>query len=95
MKWKHVKQQWPSVQAEVKRTWGRIDEADLAMIHGDRDSFTRILAQRYGYEQADAQQKLDAFVDRLGAETESRDRVTWFSRQLQKCWGHVHASRRR
>ena len=94
MKWNQVKRQWPSVQAEVKRTWGRFDEADLAMIHGDRDSFTRVLAQRYGYEHAEAQQKLDAFVNRLDPESEGHSGRTWFSRQLQKCWGHIHVSHR-
>ncbi len=69
MKWNQVKQQWPTVQAEIKRTWGKFDEDDLAMIHGDRDLFTRILANRYGYDPVDAQQKLDAFIDRLGPES--------------------------
>ena len=46
MNWKQVKQQWPSVQAAVKRTWGRIDEDDLTRIHGERDAFTGILAQK-------------------------------------------------
>ena len=94
MKWSQVKRNWPSVQAEVKRTWGKIDEIDLAMIHGERDSFTRVLARRYGYEPEDAQQKLDAFIDRLAPETKTRVRFTWLSRQLEKCWVHVHVKLR-
>lgn len=89
MKWNQVKQQWPSVELAVKRTWVRIDEADLTMIHGERDSFTRILAQRYGCVQADAQQKVDAFVERLSPESKMQMRLNWFSRLMQKCWGSV------
>lgn len=65
MNWYQVKNQWPAVQAEIRCTWGRLDEDDLAMIRGDRDSLTRILAQRYGYEYSVAQQKVDAFIDRM------------------------------
>ncbi|TWU46960.1 CsbD family protein [Rubripirellula reticaptiva] len=95
MNWKQVKQQWPTVQAVVKRTWGRIDEADLAMIHGERDSFVRVLSQRYSYPDALAQQKVDAFVDGLQVESKKRNRLGWLARLLEKVRGRVHVASRR
>lgn len=95
MNWNQVKQQWPMVEIAVKRTWGRIDEADLSMIHGERDLFTRILAQRYGYVEAVAQQKVDDFVAGLQPTHRKQISLTWFRWLLQKCWGQVHVSGRR
>ena len=95
MNWNQVKQQWPMVAIAVKQTWGRIDEADLSMIHGDRDSFTRILAQRYGYVEAVAQQKVDNFVAELQPACRERMGLNWVRRLLQKCWGQFHVSGRR
>jgi hypothetical protein len=83
------------VEIAVKRTWGRIDEADLSMIHGDRDSFTRILAQKYGYAETVAQQKVDSFIAGLQPIRRKRINLTWFRRLLQKCWGRIHVSGRR
>ena len=95
MNWKQVKQQWPSVEAVVRRTWGRIDEADLTMIHGERDSFTRVLAQRYGYVEAVAEQKVDAFVEGLQPEKSRRMSLTHLFHLLKDYWGHVQALSRR
>lgn len=95
MNWNQVKQQWPLVELAVKRTWGRIDETDLSMIHGERDSFTRILAQRYGYIETVAQQKVDAFVAGLQPTSKNKISLTWFRQLLQRCWGHIHVSSRR
>lgn len=95
MNWNQVKQQWPMVEIAVKRTWGRIDESDLSMIRGERDSFTRILAQRYGYVETVAQQKVDTFVAGLQPTRRKRISLTWFHRLLQKCWGQFHVSGRR
>ncbi|MGB7346465.1 MAG: hypothetical protein WBD20_19755 [Pirellulaceae bacterium] len=95
MKWKQVKHQWPAVQAVVKRTWGKIDEADLTAIHGERDSFVRILGQRYGYAEAVAQKKVDAFILGLKTERKGRMGLAWLPRLLQKCWRHIHVPGRR
>ncbi len=95
MNWKQVKQQWPMVEIAVKRTWGRIDESDLSMIHGDRGLFTRVLAQRYGYAETVAQQKIDAFVAELPPACRERIGLNWVRRLLQKCWGQFHGSGRR
>lgn len=92
MKWNEVKRQWPAVQAEVRRTWGRIDEKDLAMIAGNRESFARILAQRYSYEAADAEAKLDAFVDRIDPKRDREVSVRWIADRWRKLRGHIHDS---
>ncbi|MCM2375046.1 CsbD family protein [Aporhodopirellula aestuarii] len=95
MKWNQVKHHWPAVQESVKRTWGRIDETDLVMIHGERDLFIRVLAQRYGYSELVAQNKVDAFIEHLKPESRSATRTSRLFQLLQDCWGHVHATGRR
>ncbi|WDQ16768.1 hypothetical protein [Rhodopirellula sp. P2] len=95
MNWKQVKRQWPAVQNGIKRTWGKIDEMDLKMIHGERESFIRILAQRYHYTEAVAETKVDHFVACLQLSSESHAWPSWVSQRLQRCWDHVHFTSRR
>ncbi|TWT54822.1 hypothetical protein Pla22_24760 [Rubripirellula amarantea] len=95
MRWNQVKGDWATVQEGVKRTWGRIDETDLKMIHGERDLFIRVLAQRYGYAEPVAEKKVDAFIERLQPGSKRRLSQLWFSRLLKKCLGQIHVTNRR
>ena len=70
MKWDQVKGDWPSVSQQVKLKWGKFTDDDLAMISGQRQSFVRLLEQRYGDDQAVAERKVDVFVQGLNLPSE-------------------------
>ncbi len=50
MNWDQIKVNWKAVSEQVKLTWGKLSEEDLTMIAGQRDNFSRLLQERYGYE---------------------------------------------
>ena len=50
MNWDQIKVIWKAVSEQVKLTWGKLSEEDLTMIAGQRDNFSRLLQERYGYE---------------------------------------------
>jgi uncharacterized protein YjbJ (UPF0337 family) len=50
MNWDQIKVNWKAVSEQVKLTWGKLSEEDLIMIAGQRDNFSRLLQERYGYE---------------------------------------------
>jgi len=87
MKWDQVKRNWASVSQEVKYKWGKFTDEDLLMISGERESFMRIFALRYGNQQEAAGHKIDAFV--LGLESRPRKwhPVFW----PQRCWANMRS----
>jgi alpha-glucuronidase len=93
MKWKQVKERWPSVEDAVKLKWGKFDEQDLTSIGGNRDVFGRILSQHYKCSTVDAFAKLDAFVDDLELQDRPLIRLSWLPLQWEKCWGRLNAAR--
>ena len=85
MKWDQVKRDWLSVSQQVKLKWGKFTDEDLAMISGQRDTFVRLLEQRYGDDQAEAERKVDAFVLGLKAQAERTKILSW----PQRCWQNI------
>lgn len=65
MKWNQIKCNWKHVSDEIKLTWGKLSEDDLAAIAGNRDLLSGMLQQRYGYATVLAETKVDAFAQRL------------------------------
>ena len=89
MKWDQVKRDWLSVSQQVKLKWGKFTDEDLAMISGQRDSFVRLLEQRYGDDQAVAERKVDAFVQGLKLPSERTKILSW----PQRCWENIRSYR--
>ncbi len=65
MNWDQIKTNWIAVSEQIKLTWGKLSEDDLAAIAGQRDLITSILQKRYGYTTVVAQNKVDEFAQRL------------------------------
>ena len=65
MTWNPIKCNWKAVSDQIKLTWGKLSEDDLAAIAGQRDQLARMLQQRYGYATVVAQNKVDEFAQRL------------------------------
>ena len=52
---------WQQVSEQIKVTWGKLSEEDLAEIAGERKLLSGLLQQRYGYEQAQAETMIEDF----------------------------------
>jgi uncharacterized protein YjbJ (UPF0337 family) len=95
MKWDQVKRNWATVSEEVKSKWGKFTDEDLLMISGQRESFVRLFALRYGGDQEAAGPKIDAFVLGLESRPKKRHPVSW----SQRCWknmrSYIHVPARR
>ena len=85
MNWHQVKSNWLLVESAVKRKWGKFDEADLAMIDGQRESFAKVLAQHYGFTNTEAEKKLDDFIDDIDSPVQGGIGPYWFAK-FQKWW---------
>ena len=89
MKWDQVNRDWLSVSQQVKLKWGKFTDEDLAMISGQRDSFVRLLEQRYGDDPAEAERKVEAFVLGLKTQPEQTRILSW----PQRCWENIRSYR--
>ena len=65
MNWDQIKCNWKEVSDRIKLTWGKLSEDDLTAIAGQRDQLTGLLRERYGYERANAENKVDQFAQAL------------------------------
>jgi uncharacterized protein YjbJ (UPF0337 family) len=65
MNWDQIQRNWKQVSDQIKVTWGKLSEDDLAAIAGRREQFAGLLQERYGYAKDRADQKLDEFTREL------------------------------
>lgn len=59
MNWNQIKLNWQAVCEQIKLTWGKLSENDLAAIAGSREQFAQLLHARYGYSKSDAETRVD------------------------------------
>ncbi len=67
MNWDQIKRNWQEVSDKIKLTWGKLSEDDLIAIAGRRDQLAFVVQQKYGYEQVEAENKVDQFAQRLNS----------------------------
>lgn len=63
--------QWPQLRGQLKAWWGRLAEADLDKVAGQKDQLVAVVQATYGYTHERAQQEVDRrlqeYSDHLGA----------------------------
>lgn len=95
MKWDHVKRNWASVSAEIKRTWGKFTDEDLLLISGQRESLVRLFALRYSSNQEAAEAKVDAFVLGLEPYPKKKHSFSFPGRWWTNISRYIHVPNRR
>lgn len=60
-----IEGKWKQFKGEVKKTWGRLTDDDLAHAEGDVDSIAGRIQERYGEAKEKVKQKLDALLHRI------------------------------
>ena len=67
MNWIDVSNNWMRAGERIKVTWGKLSDADIATINGDRDQLAKMLQQRYRVSDAKVEQMITNFADALGS----------------------------
>ena len=75
MNWDEIKANWTAVSDKIKCTWGKFSEDDLTAIAGQRDRLAGLLRERYGYEKAVAENKVDQFALGLSSQSQASHAV--------------------
>jgi uncharacterized protein YjbJ (UPF0337 family) len=75
MNWAQIETDWKEVSEQIKRTWGKLSEDDLAAISGQRGRLSGLLQKRYGYAKEDAENKVDQFARRLPPECAAQNAI--------------------
>ncbi len=55
---------WKELKGKIKQQWGKLTDDDLARIEGSRDRLIGTLQERYGYERAEAEKRVEDYLDR-------------------------------
>ena len=77
MEWNEVKDNWPFVCKKVRRKWGKFTKGDLVMVAGSRESLIRVFELRYGDGHAEAEVKIDTFIEGLQFQPEVQRMLAW------------------
>ena len=67
MNWIDVSNNWKRAGERIKVTWGKLSEADIATISGDREQLAKTLQERYRLSEAKVEQMITNFADALGS----------------------------
>jgi hypothetical protein len=70
MNWSEIEARWEPMKALLASYWPELGDGDLAQVDGKRDLLTRVLRERYGLDDSEAEQAICAFekdVRRPGA----------------------------
>ncbi len=54
---------WKQLRGNVKQTWGKLTDDDIAQIDGNRDKLVGKLQERYGYSRDEAEHQIDRFLN--------------------------------
>lgn len=58
---------WKQLKARIKEQWGKLTDYDLDQVEGRADQLAGKLEERYGYERAQAERKVESFFDALSS----------------------------
>jgi len=74
MSWDQIEAKWDQIKGEVKSTWAKLTDDDLAYVSGKRDRLVGKLHERYGTLKDQAYKDIDTWVakveskiDRIGS----------------------------
>jgi uncharacterized protein YjbJ (UPF0337 family) len=58
MDWDRIAANWGHWKGRIKERWGRLTDAELIAIAGNRDRLTERLSERYGLAAAEAERQI-------------------------------------
>lgn len=64
--WDIIKGMWKQIKGDARTEWGKLTDDDWDQIAGNRDKLIGRLQEEYGWQQNEAERKVDEWVSRLG-----------------------------
>lgn len=74
MNWTQIEGKWKQLKGDIKSTWGKLTDDDVAAVAGKRDKLLGILQERYGIAREEAEKQADSFLARLQQENQNAAR---------------------
>jgi uncharacterized protein YjbJ (UPF0337 family) len=65
MNWNQIEGNWQQFKGQVRQTWAKLTDDDLARANGKRDQLVGRLQERYGYTKEKAEREIDAFLKKI------------------------------
>jgi uncharacterized protein YjbJ (UPF0337 family) len=62
MNWNQIEGNWQQYKGQVRQTWEKLTDDDIARTNGKREELVGRLQERYGYTKEMAERKIDAFL---------------------------------
>lgn len=63
--WNRIEGNWHQIKGKVQEHWGRLTEDEVAETQGRREQLAGLLQERYGMTQAEVNEEIDKWADRL------------------------------
>jgi uncharacterized protein YjbJ (UPF0337 family) len=70
MNWDQIEGKWEQLKGQLKETWGKLTDNDIAIINGKKDQLVGRLQEKYGYNEAEATSEIAAFVKKCNNSSE-------------------------
>ena len=65
MNWNQIEGNWQQYKGQVRQTWAKLTDDDLARANGKREEMIGRLQERYGYTKEMAEREIDAFLKKI------------------------------
>ena len=65
MNWDRIEGNWKQFQGQVRESWGKLTDDDLAVIAGQRDKLVGRIQERYGIAKDEAERQIKDWESRL------------------------------
>lgn len=65
MNWEQIKADWKDVKGRARVAWGKLTDADLEQIRGNRDQLEAAVQKRYGVAKEEAQRQVAEWTNKL------------------------------
>lgn len=63
--WNQIEGNWDQLKGNVQETWGDLTNDEVDQLSGKRDQFVGFIKEKYGLAQAEAEEQVDAWADKL------------------------------
>lgn len=70
--WDHVESDWKQFRGKIQEKWGKLTEAELNAIEGEKNRLTRKLQEKYGIAKEEVEKRLNEFL-RASQETKKSE----------------------
>lgn len=65
MNWERIEDDWTRFKARAKQQWGKLTDADLEAIDGQRGELEGTLERRYGYGKDQISREINIWLNRI------------------------------